>query len=108
MPKFAANLTMMFNEVSFPQRFSAAARAGFDAVEFMFPYDPPQEVAGWLRENGLQNVLFNMPPGDWTAGDREWHRFRDARRNSARASRGPSSTQTLLARLGSTPWPGCL
>ena len=71
MPKFAANLTMMFNEVPFPQRFAAAADAGFTAVEFLFPYDhPPQEVAGWLRQNGLQNVLFNMPPGDWAAGER--------------------------------------
>ena len=71
MPKFAANLTMMFNEVPFPQRFSAAAEAGFTAVEFLFPYDyTPQEVATWLRENGLKNVLFNMPPGDWAAGER--------------------------------------
>ncbi len=71
MPKFAANLTMMFNEVPFPERFAAAARAGFDAVEFLFPYDhPPEEVAGWLRDNGLRNVLFNMPPGDWAAGER--------------------------------------
>jgi hydroxypyruvate isomerase len=71
MPKFAANLTMMFNEVPFPQRFAAAAKAGFKAVEFLFPYDhPPHDVARWLRENGLQNVLFNMPPGDWAAGER--------------------------------------
>lgn len=71
MPKFAANLTMMFNEVPFPQRFAAAAAAGFKAVEFLFPYDhTPQEVAGWLTENGLENVLFNMPPGDWAAGER--------------------------------------
>jgi hydroxypyruvate isomerase len=71
MPKFAANLTMMFNEVPFPQRFAAAAAAGFTAVEFLFPYDyAPQEVAQWLNENGLKNVLFNMPPGDWAAGER--------------------------------------
>lgn len=71
MPKFAANLTMMFNEVPFPQRFAAAARAGFRAVEFLFPYDyPPAEVAGWLREAGLESVLFNLPPGDWGAGER--------------------------------------
>ena len=71
MPRFAANLTMMFNEVPFPQRFAAAARAGFQGVEFLFPYDhAPQEVAGWLRESGLQNVLFNLPPGDWAAGER--------------------------------------
>ena len=71
MPKFAANLTMMFKEVPFPQRFAAAARAGFDAVEFLFPYEyRPTEVAGWLKENGLFNALFNMPPGDWAAGER--------------------------------------
>lgn len=71
MPKFAANLTMMFNEVPFPQRFAAAAAAGFKAVEFLFPYEhTPREVAGWLTENGLENVLFNMPPGDWAAGER--------------------------------------
>lgn len=71
MPKFAANLTMMFNEVPFPQRFAAAAKAGFSAVEFLFPYDhAPAEVAGWLKTAGLKNVLFNMPPGDWAAGER--------------------------------------
>ena len=71
MPKFAANLTMMFNEVAFPQRFAAAATAGFKAVEFLFPYDhTPQEVASWLKENSLENVLFNLPPGDWAAGER--------------------------------------
>jgi 2-dehydrotetronate isomerase len=71
MPKFAANLTLMFTEVPFPGRFAAAARAGFRAVEFLFPYDhAPQEVAGWLRENGLENVLFNLPPGDWAGGER--------------------------------------
>lgn len=71
MPKFAANLTMMFNEVPFPQRFAAAAKAGFKAVEFLFPYDhTPQEVASWLNDNQLENVLFNLPPGDWAAGER--------------------------------------
>lgn len=71
MPKFAANLTMMFNEIPFPQRFAAAAKAGFAAVEFLFPYDyPPAEVARWLQEAGLKNALFNMPPGDWAAGER--------------------------------------
>jgi 2-dehydrotetronate isomerase len=71
MPKFAANLTLMFNEVPFPQRFAAAAEAGFTAVEFLFPYDhTPQEVGRWLKEHGLKNVLFNMPPGDWVAGER--------------------------------------
>lgn len=71
MPKFAANLSMMFNEVPFPERFAAAANAGFKGVEFLFPYDyTPAEVAGWLKENKLENALFNLPPGDFAAGER--------------------------------------
>jgi hydroxypyruvate isomerase len=71
MPRFAANLSMMFNEVPFLDRFAAAAAAGFQAVEFLFPYDYPAEtIAAKLRENRLENVLFNLPPGDWAAGDR--------------------------------------
>ena len=71
MPKFAANLTMMFNEVPFPERFAAAAKAGFSAVEFLFPYDyQAADVARWLKENNLKNALFNMPPGNWSTGDR--------------------------------------
>ena len=71
MPQFAANLSMMFNEVPFPERFAAAAKAGFKAVEFLFPYDyTPAEVAGWLKGNNLKNALFNMPPGNWAAGER--------------------------------------
>jgi len=71
MPRFAANLSMMFTEVPFPRRFEAAARAGFTAVEFLFPYDfPAQDVARWLTDNDLRNVLFNLPPGDWAAGER--------------------------------------
>ena len=62
---------MMFNEHDFPNRFGAAAKAGFDAVEFLFPYDySPAEVAQWHKENNLKNVLFNLPPGDWAAGER--------------------------------------
>jgi len=71
VPKFAANLTMMFNEVPFMERFGAAAQAGFKAVEFLFPYDhPAEEIAQQLNANQLENVLFNMPPGDWNAGER--------------------------------------
>ena len=71
MPKFAANLSMMFNEVPFKQRFAEAAKAGFSAVEFLFPYDyPVEEVTIWLKESRLDGVLFNMPPGDWSAGER--------------------------------------
>jgi hydroxypyruvate isomerase len=71
MPRFCANLTMMFNEVPFLDRFQAAAEAGFKAVEFLFPYDfPAAEIRSRLDANGLQQVLFNMPPGDWAAGER--------------------------------------
>jgi hydroxypyruvate isomerase len=71
MPRFAANLSMMFTEVPFLDRFAAAAAAGFQAVEFLFPYDhPPEVVAARLREAGLTQALFNMPPGNWEAGER--------------------------------------
>ena len=71
MPHFAANLTMMFTEVPFLDRFEAAAKAGFAAVEFLFPYDhPPQEVSARLRGNGLTQALFNLPPGNWDAGEK--------------------------------------
>ncbi len=71
MPKFAANLTMMFNEVPFPERFAAAAKAGFQGVEFLFPYElPAKEVGHLLTQHALQNVLFNLPPGNWAAGER--------------------------------------
>jgi len=64
MARFAANLSMMFTEAEFPARFERAAKAGFKAVEFLFPYDySPGEAAGWLRENGLAAALFNMSPG---------------------------------------------
>ncbi len=71
MPRLAANLSMMFNEVPFLDRFDAAARAGFKAVEFLFPYEyPAAELKRRLDANGLQLVLFNMPPGDWAGGER--------------------------------------
>ena len=71
MPRFAANLTMMFNEHAFLDRFDAAADAGFDAVEFLFPYEAsPEAVAERVRRNDLTVALINMPPGDWAAGDR--------------------------------------
>ncbi len=71
MPRFAANLTMMFNEVPFLDRFEAAAKAGFTAVEFLFPYaHPVEEIAKRLRTNGLTQALFNLPPGNWDAGEK--------------------------------------
>jgi hydroxypyruvate isomerase len=71
MPKFAANLTMLFNEVPFLDRFERAAKAGFDAVEFLFPYAyKAVEIKSRLEANGLRLVLHNLPPGDWDAGER--------------------------------------
>lgn len=71
MPKFAANLTMMFTEWGFLDRFQAAADAGFEAVEYLFPYDfSADAIAERLRQNNLTQALFNLPPGDWDAGDR--------------------------------------
>ena len=71
MPKFAANLTMLFNEVPFLDRFERAARAGFTAVEFLFPYAwTPAEIEARLDAHGLQLVLHNLPAGDWDAGER--------------------------------------
>jgi len=71
MPRFAANLSMMFNEVPFLDRFERAAIVGFKAVEFLFPYDhPAEEIATRLKRFGLVQALFNAPPGDWAMGER--------------------------------------
>jgi hydroxypyruvate isomerase len=71
MPKFSANLTMLFNEVPFLERFGAAARAGFRAVEYVSPYEHPKEaVAAELKKHGLTQALFNLPAGDWSRGER--------------------------------------
>ena len=67
MPRFAANLTMMYPDLPFLERFEAAARDGFKAVEYLFPYaHPAAELAARLKGHGLQQVLFNMPPGGAT------------------------------------------
>jgi hydroxypyruvate isomerase len=71
MPRFAANLTMLFTEVPFLERFDRAARAGFGAVEFLFPYAwPAAEIRQRLQAHRLQLVLHNLPAGDWEAGER--------------------------------------
>ena len=71
MPKFAANLTMLFTEAAFLDRFALAARAGFDAVEFLLPYDfEAAQIRRALDDNGLRLVLHNLPSGDWAGGDR--------------------------------------
>ena len=71
MLRFAANLSFLYGEYAFPDRFAAAAQDGFTAVEYLFPYDyPAEQVASWLQTHGLTQVLFNAPPGNWAAGDR--------------------------------------
>ena len=71
MPQFAANLSMLYNEHAFLDRFAAAAGEGFKAVEYLFPYAyAATDLARRLADHGLQQVLFNAPPGNWDAGER--------------------------------------
>jgi hydroxypyruvate isomerase len=71
MPRFAANLTMLFTEVPFLDRFELAAKAGFKAVEFLFPYAyGAADIQQRLTDHRLQLVLHNLPAGDWDAGER--------------------------------------
>jgi len=71
MPKFAANLSWLFTDLDFMDRFAAAAAAGFRGVECLFPYEyAAADIAAQLAHNGLRQVLINAPPGDWDAGER--------------------------------------
>ncbi|CCD85325.1 hydroxypyruvate isomerase [Bradyrhizobium sp. ORS 285] len=71
MPRFAANLTMLFNELPFMERFAAAKAAGFSGVEYLFPYDfDKAELREQLARHGLTQVLHNLPAGNWAAGER--------------------------------------
>lgn len=71
MPRFAANLSMLFTEAPFLERFALARAAGFDGVEFLFPYAyAKDQLQQALAQNHLTQVLFNLPPGDWDAGER--------------------------------------
>src|SRR5438128_7989158 len=71
MPRFCANLTMLYNEVDFLDRFEAAAKSGFKAVEYLFPYAYPKEQLGErLQKHKLKQVLHNLPAGDWAKGER--------------------------------------
>jgi hydroxypyruvate isomerase len=71
MPRFSANLTMLFNEVDFLNRFERAAKAGFKGVEYLFPYGwSKEQLVNELGRHGLQQVLHNLPAGDWQAGER--------------------------------------
>ncbi|WP_372964192.1 hydroxypyruvate isomerase [Marinobacter sp.] len=71
MPRFAANVSMLFTEVPFLERFARARAAGFTGIEYLFPYEwPAESIAAELEAHGLEQVLFNLPPGDWGAGER--------------------------------------
>jgi len=71
MPKFAANLTLLYNELPFLDRFEAAAKDGFTGVEYLFPYDfDKNELAKRLKDYGLTQALHNLPAGDWAGGER--------------------------------------
>jgi len=71
MPRFSVSLSMLFGERPFLERFAACKKAGFNYVEYMFPYDyPPQILREHLQQNNLKQILFNLPAGDWPAGDR--------------------------------------
>ena len=114
MPRFAANLSMMFNEVPFLDRFARARAAGFQAVEFLFPYEfPAAEIALRLKDNGLQQVLFNAPPGDWAKGERGQAALpgRSAERKGRSTSRQPKPSASAASRPRSRtglPLSGCI
>jgi hydroxypyruvate isomerase len=100
MPRFAANLSWLFQEWSFLDRFAAAADAGFTAVEYLFPYDhAPDEIARRLARHNLKQVLFNIAPGDFAAGERGIAVFPD-RRDEVRAA---IATGLDYARATGTP-----
>ena len=109
MPHFAANLTLMFNEVPFLDRFAAAASAGFKGVEILFPYEhPAEELASRLKDNGLTQALFNLPPGDFSKGDRGLAALPgreadfEAALETALAYAGPMNCKCLHAMAGLT------
>ena len=87
MPRFAANLSMLFTEYPFVERFDRAAASGFEAVEFLFPYDEDiPAIRDALQRNGLTQVLFNLPAGDFAKGVLFGVSFAVAGMNSRRAS----------------------
>ena len=105
MPKFAANLTMLFTEHPFLDRFEHAAKAGFEAVEFLFPYAwSAEEIKQRLDASGLRLVLHNLPAGDWDAGERGIACHPD---RTAEFREGVARAVTYATRLG-VPQLNCL
>jgi hydroxypyruvate isomerase len=77
VPKLCANLTLLFNEASFPERFKASAQAGFTGVEYLFPYPNPQaQLAELPRASGLAQILHHPPAGDWDNGERGFGEYK--------------------------------
>ncbi len=107
MPRFAANLSMLYNDVDFLDRFAAAALDGFKAVEYLFPYayTPNNWQRPWPRQHGLQQVLFNAPPGYWDAGERGIACLPGREAAFARTSPAPSPTPRPCSARASTRWP---
>jgi 2-dehydrotetronate isomerase len=120
MLRFAANLSFMYGEYAFADRFGAAAKDGFTAVEYLFPYEyPAQQLASWLQSHGLVQALFNAPPGNWAAGERglaslpgrekefraairtalDYAQALDCPRVHVMAGLGPGSRSTFVANL---------
>ena len=97
MPHFAVNLTFLFTEIPFLERFAAARKAGFDTVEFMFPYDYKfEDIQAQLNDTGLRLILCNLPAGNWAGGDRGTA-ANPERREEVRAgvARGTDAARTL-------------
>jgi len=105
VPKFAANLTMLFGEQPFLDRFAAAKAAGFSGVEYLFPYDfDKAELREQLHQHGLTQVLHNLPAGNWGAGERGIAILPTGWRSFATVSRAPSTTPRRSIVLSSTAW----
>jgi hydroxypyruvate isomerase len=109
MPRFSANLSFLFLDRPFLDRFAAAAACGFKGVEFHFPYDfPADEVADAAQQAGVEVVLFNFPAGNWAAGERGIaclpERVAEFRYGVEKAARWP----TRWGASGSTALPACV
>jgi len=86
MPKFSANLSMLFKEVDFLDRFEKAAQFGFQGVEFLFPYDwDKEELQERIKGNNLEMVLFDFPAGHWGSVKGDWHVFPTVLESSRKA-----------------------
>lgn len=115
MVRLAANLSMMFTELPFLDRFAAARETGFQAVEYLFPYEAPSDiVADRARAAGVEVVLFNFPAGDWDAGERgiaalsdRVEEFRDGVKRALdyATAAGCSRLHLMAGRIGDRPYP---